>query len=167
MYSLDEDRLRSLISTLQASLEAGFASSSSPVDALFEVAVDVLLRLKTEMSEGALGSQANPEVIFQDWSKPDPLGNSRSIKIFESRKFYWDPNAAEEIQQMALRLVALKKRLSRRWIEDLPVRGRRSKELTRRIRRAKQRDANLHDGRFLRRPPNRTTAPRIHTPPTF
>jgi hypothetical protein len=111
MNTLDENKLRNLIATLQTALKYGFESSSSPIEILFEVVVDLILQISESLTLGVQSLKANEGIKFLENAPQDALGNTRSIRIREVRKFLWDPAAAQEVKQTALDLVALKNRL--------------------------------------------------------
>jgi hypothetical protein len=108
MSSLEEDRLKELIVSLQLAHKMGFSSSSSAIVPLLEAAIDCSLLISSLLKEGSTGPNLNPEVKFLYNEKPDALGNTRSIKIFPEKKFYWNPRAEKILTQFTSFLILVK-----------------------------------------------------------
>jgi hypothetical protein len=110
MNTLERDRLDGLIETLQLAKKFGFSSLSSPIEPLFEAAIDMFILLSTLLKEGSPSLQRNPEIKFLD--VPDALGNPKSVKIHKVLPDFQDQEASEYLMKLASLMVALKRRLS-------------------------------------------------------
>lgn len=107
LNTLDKDRLKELISTLQLASKAGFSSLSSPIEVLLEVAIDLSLLLSNQYSVGKKERISNKEIRFLD-DKSDALGNPLQISFRKKRREYWDPQTAKFLKQLASFFVQLK-----------------------------------------------------------
>lgn len=107
---LDKETIDRLIAALKVAKSAGFESLSSPVDLVLDACIDFSLELSDLLDQGAQERQANPSLKFLEKAKADALGNTRSVRIFKSRQWYYDPEAAEFIRNFASFLVAIKNR---------------------------------------------------------
>jgi hypothetical protein len=107
-HTLESDRLKRLIETLQLAHSMGFSSNSSAVEILLEVAIDTTLQISSLLKEGSLGRRNNKEIRFLDDEVQDELGNSRQISFAKKRKFYWEPEAEDLLRQFTSFLVLLK-----------------------------------------------------------
>lgn len=110
MDTLDRDRLRELISTLELAHQMGFSSPSSSIDFLFEALSDGMLLLKSVYLEGKR-ALSNREPRFLDAEKPNALGNSKSIRLPRRKSEYLlfaDPFAEELFYSLASLLRSIK-----------------------------------------------------------
>jgi hypothetical protein len=107
MNTLDKDRLKGLIQTLQFASKTGFSSLSSPIEFLLEAAIDLSLLLSSQFQEGKLDRISNKEVRFLD-NQQDSLGNPKQISFRKKRKMYWDPEASKFLRKLSLFFVHLK-----------------------------------------------------------
>lgn len=106
---LERDQIKFQIEILTEALNMGFASPSSPVEPLFEVVIDLLLKLRNQLQEGLSfwHGRKNPAIKFLDVA--DELANPKSIKIWDRREPAWDPRICQFIEQIVLDLTKIKR----------------------------------------------------------
>jgi hypothetical protein len=107
MNTLEEDRLKDLIQTLQLAQQVGFSSSSSPIGWLLEAGTDICLQISTLLKEGTKEKKNNPEVKF-NYRVSDPLGNPKSFKVYTAPKVFWNPQLSEYFKKLASFFVKVK-----------------------------------------------------------
>lgn len=108
MNTLDKDRLQDLIEYLQLASKTGFSSLSSPIEFLLETATDLCLIISSQLKEGMMTRQNNPEIKFSEFQSDD-LGNPKQISIRKTSKFIWDPETASFVKKLASFFVLIKK----------------------------------------------------------
>jgi hypothetical protein len=111
MNTLDKDRIEFLIDTLIQAKNLGFSSLSSPMELLFEAAVDLCLLLSTHLKEGKKAIYTLPEISFSR-DKVDALGNPLQISVSTLKPEWRDQEASEYIKKLASLFVLLKRRHS-------------------------------------------------------
>jgi len=107
--SLDENLLDLWIETLQRAKTVGFNLSSSPIEPLLEVMVDLSLQLKNALQEGRVTWEAssNKSLKFSE-SQVDALSNPKVIRSEKQRHTAWDPSISLFFKDLAENLVLLK-----------------------------------------------------------
>lgn len=117
-YTLDEDRLRDLISSLEIARSFGFSSSSSPVDALLEAGIDLALLLKKAFMADSRGRKLSPGIKFlisEEDMKNDPdlgydyLHNPKQVSInFPAKWYFKDDIKSKFFELLAQVFIGLK-----------------------------------------------------------
>jgi hypothetical protein len=112
---LDIDRIQFLIELLQAAQTSCYSIKSSPVVVpLFEVMIDLSLKLKDQFQQRGIfwEGRNNPSIKFLDIS--DALGNPKSVKLWDDRRRAENPQLAKYFGKLALDLIRIKN------LQDLP-----------------------------------------------
>ncbi len=109
MDTLDENLLDQWIQILTEAKQVGFSSSSSPVEPLLEVMIDLCLQLKQLLQEGSRTWEArsNKSLKFST-SQVDALSNPKVIRSEKQRHTAWDPSISLFFKELAESLVRLK-----------------------------------------------------------
>lgn len=107
MNTLDRNKMKILIESLQLADKVGFESLSSPVVPLLEAGTDVCLLLASAYDAGAkLQHRTNPEIRFLDSS--DSLGNPKQITLWKKDQFVWAPQLSSFFRKLASLFVWIK-----------------------------------------------------------
>lgn len=105
--ALEDDRLKTLIESLQLAHKMGFSSPSSAIVEYLEASIDLLLRISLLLRRGVPGRRNNKEIIFLD-DFQDELGNPKQISFRKKSDFYWEPEATKVLSLLTSFLVHLK-----------------------------------------------------------
>lgn len=137
--SFDENLLDLWIETLTRAKAAGFSMlSSSPVEPLLEVMVDMSLQLKNLLQEGRVTWEArsNKSLKFSQF-QVDALANPKVISSEKQRHTAWDPSISFFFQELAQTLILLKTK--HQLPKDLYSKGRAAQS-------SKQKEQHLNKG---------------------
>lgn len=110
MDTLDEDLIDLWIETLQRAKTVGFESSSSPIEPLLEVMVDLALQLKNLLQEGRITWElrSNKTLKFSEF-QVDALANPKVLSSEKRRNIAWDPLLSTFFAELAQSLISVKK----------------------------------------------------------
>lgn len=111
MDLLDENQIDSWIQLLTEAKTIGFSFSSSPVEPLLELMVDLAVKLKNEFLED-LGTfwdeETNPSLKFSK-TQVDSLSNPKVIYIRDRKQPAWDPRLSSFFGELAANLIRIKR----------------------------------------------------------
>lgn len=109
------EELSFLVETLRSALSRAYSISSSPVEPLIEVMVDIALQLKKTLKEGLVPWElkSNKSLKFSE-TKVDSLANPLVISTEKQRHTAWDPQLSNFFGELAKDLILVKR------LHDLP-----------------------------------------------
>lgn len=121
MDYLDETQIDSLIEVLLQAKTIGFSISSSPIEPLLEVMVDLSLKLQEAFQEGRAWEARTNKLLKFSTTDVDSLGNPKVITSEKPRTIAWDPSSSLFFKELAQTLVRLK--TTKRLPKDLYSNG--------------------------------------------
>lgn len=115
---LDVNQIDLWIEMLSEAKKFGFSFTSSPVELLLELMVDLALKLRTQFKEGSTTWEArrNEGLKFSE-TQVDALNNPKVLKIRYVQKQAWDPQLSLFFEKLAETLIKVKH--SKKLEEDL------------------------------------------------